>query len=89
MDQVFLITNEADVVTNEEHMTCPQRAETKSAREEQFASQSWEALRESGNPVCDLVCEIQPCSQARFRRNFLLIVVFGTRSISCQDLSIA
>ena len=57
MDQVFLITNEAVVVTNEEHMTCPQSAEPKSSREEQFASQSWEALREYGNPVCDLVCE--------------------------------
>ena len=36
---------------------CPQSAEPKSSREEQFASQSWEALREYGNPVCDLVCE--------------------------------
>ena len=34
-------------------MTRPLLAEPKSAREERFASQSWEALRESGNPVYD------------------------------------
>ena len=50
MDQVCLITNE-------EHMTRPRSSEQKSAREERFASQSWETLRESGNPVNDLVRE--------------------------------
>ena len=40
VDQVCLIANE-------EHMTRPRSAEPKSAREERFASQSWEALRET------------------------------------------
>ena len=35
----------------------PSNTEQKSAREERFASQSWEALRESGYPVNDLVRE--------------------------------
>ena len=57
VDQVCLITNEEGTSTNEEHMTRPRRAEPKSAREERFASQSWEALRESGNPVYDIARE--------------------------------
>ena len=40
--------------TNEEHMTRHRSAESKSAREERFALQSYEALRESGNPVYNL-----------------------------------
>ena len=48
MDQVCL-------TTNEEHMTRLFNAEPKSAREERFASQYWEALQESVNPVYDLV----------------------------------
>ena len=39
-------------------MARPRSAEPKSAREERFALQSWEEPRESGNPVCNLVCEI-------------------------------
>uniref|UniRef100_A0AAV1UPP8 Reverse transcriptase n=1 Tax=Peronospora matthiolae TaxID=2874970 RepID=A0AAV1UPP8_9STRA len=35
-------------------MTRPRSAEQMSAREERFAPQSWEALRESGNPVYDI-----------------------------------
>ena len=35
----------------------PSKSETKSTREERYASQSWEALRESGNSVYDLVRE--------------------------------
>ena len=35
-------------------MTRTRSAEKKSVREERFASQSWETLRESGNPVYDL-----------------------------------
>ena len=35
-------------------MTRPQSAETKPACEERYTSQSWKALRESGNPVYDL-----------------------------------
>ena len=50
MDQVCL-------TTNEEHMTRLFNAEPKSAREERFASQYWEALQESVNPVYDLVRE--------------------------------
>ena len=50
MDQVCLITNEG-------HMTRPRSAKPKSARKERFASQSWEAFRESGNPVYELVRE--------------------------------
>ncbi|CAH0488356.1 unnamed protein product [Peronospora farinosa] len=54
VEQVCLITNEVVTVANEEHMARPRSAEPKSAREERFASQSWEALRESGNPVYDI-----------------------------------
>ena len=57
MEQVCLITNDVVTVANEEHMARPQSAEPKSAREERFASQSWEALRESGNPVYDIARE--------------------------------
>ena len=57
MEQVCLITNEVATDTNEEHMTRPWRAEPKSAREERFTSQSWEALRDSGNPVYDITRE--------------------------------
>ncbi|KAG3252449.1 hypothetical protein PI124_g2990 [Phytophthora idaei] len=35
----------------------PKSAEPKSAREERFAAQSWEALRESGNPVYETARE--------------------------------
>ena len=38
-------------------MTHPRSAEPESAREERFASQSWEALRESANPENDLAHE--------------------------------
>ena len=38
-------------------MTHPRSAEPKSAREERFASQSWEALRESANPENDVARE--------------------------------
>ena len=57
MEQVCLITNEVVTVANEEHMARLRSAEPKSAREERFASQSWEALRESGNPVYDIARE--------------------------------
>ena len=40
-------------------MTRPRSAEMKSVCEERFASQSWEALRESGNPVYDLAREYE------------------------------
>ncbi|CAI5716271.1 unnamed protein product [Peronospora farinosa] len=35
----------------------PKSAEPKSAREERFAAQSWDAIRASGNPVYDIVRE--------------------------------
>uniref|UniRef100_A0AAV1V1D5 Reverse transcriptase domain-containing protein n=1 Tax=Peronospora matthiolae TaxID=2874970 RepID=A0AAV1V1D5_9STRA len=38
-------------------MTRPRSAKQKSAHEERFASQSWEALRESGNPVYEIARE--------------------------------
>ena len=57
MEQVCLVTNEVTYEPNEERMTRPRRAEQKSAREERFASQSWESLRESGNPVYDIARE--------------------------------
>ncbi|OWY94241.1 polyprotein, partial [Phytophthora megakarya] len=38
----------------------PKSAEPKSAREERFESQSWDALRESGNPVYETVRDIFP-----------------------------
>ena len=37
----------------------PSKSETKSTREERYASQSWEALRESGNSVYDLAREYE------------------------------
>ena len=57
VEQVCLVTNEVTHEPNEELMTRPRSAEKKSAREERFASQSWEALRESGNPVYDIARE--------------------------------
>ena len=45
------------LIADEEHITRPRSAEPKSAREERFALQSWENLRESGNPVYDLARE--------------------------------
>ncbi|CAI5727328.1 unnamed protein product [Peronospora farinosa] len=56
-EALCLITNKVVTVANEEHMARPRSAEPKSAREERFASQSWEALRESGNPVYDIARE--------------------------------
>ena len=44
-------------ITNEEHMTRPRRAEPKVAREERFASQSWEAWRYLKNTVYDIARE--------------------------------
>uniref|UniRef100_A0AAV1TQ33 Reverse transcriptase domain-containing protein n=1 Tax=Peronospora matthiolae TaxID=2874970 RepID=A0AAV1TQ33_9STRA len=57
VEQVCLVTNEVTYEPNEERMTRPRSAEQKSAREERFASQSWKALRESGNPVYDIARE--------------------------------
>lgn len=88
MEQVCLITNEVVTETKEEHMTRPCRPKPKSAREERFTSQSWEALRESGNPVYDISREYVDVFRIRFQLNSLLIVVFGTRSISYQVRSI-
>uniref|UniRef100_A0AAV1UQK0 Uncharacterized protein n=1 Tax=Peronospora matthiolae TaxID=2874970 RepID=A0AAV1UQK0_9STRA len=88
VEQVCLVTNEVTNDTIEERMTHPRSAEQKSAREERFAPQSWEALRESGNPVYDIAQECADAFPEKIRLNFLLIVVFGTRLISCQDRSI-
>ena len=61
IDQVFLITDETtdcvSAVSDTELPSRPQSAEPKSAREESFATQSWDALRESGNPVYDIARE--------------------------------
>ena len=52
--QVCPVTKEVTYEPNEERMTRPRSAEQKSAREEIFTAQSWEALREYGNPVYDI-----------------------------------
>ena len=51
IEMVFLINNEVVTEANEEHTTRPRRVEPKSAREERSESQSWNTLRDSGNPV--------------------------------------
>uniref|UniRef100_A0AAV1VM28 Reverse transcriptase domain-containing protein n=1 Tax=Peronospora matthiolae TaxID=2874970 RepID=A0AAV1VM28_9STRA len=57
VEQVCLVTNEVNYEPNEERKTRPRSAEQRSAREERLASQSWEALRESGNLVYDIARE--------------------------------
>ncbi|CAI5728452.1 unnamed protein product [Peronospora destructor] len=61
IEQVCLITDEAIdstfAVSDGELPSRPPSAEPKSAREERFATQSWDALRESGNPVYDIARE--------------------------------
>ena len=47
------------MITNEEHLTRLQSAEPNPAREGRFASQSWEALQESSNPVYDIAREYE------------------------------
>ena len=72
------------IETNNEHMARPLQAESKSAREERFDSESWEALRESGNPVYDIVREYADVFLDKIPAAFLLIVAFGTRLSLCQ-----
>ncbi|CAI5723206.1 unnamed protein product [Peronospora destructor] len=61
IEQVCLITDEAIdstfAVSDGELPSRQPSAEPKSAREERFATQSWNALRESGNPVYDIARE--------------------------------
>ncbi|CAI5721580.1 unnamed protein product [Peronospora destructor] len=61
IEEVCLIIDEAIdstfAVSDGELPTRPPSAEPKSAREERFASQSWDALRDSGNPVYDIARE--------------------------------
>ena len=57
----------------------PKSAEPKSAREERFAAQSWDALRPSGNPVYDIAREYADISRRKFQLSFRRIVVYGTR----------
>ena len=54
VEQVCPVTKEMTYEPNAERMTRPRSAEQKSAREEIFTAQSWEALREYGNPVYDI-----------------------------------
>ncbi|GMF15607.1 unnamed protein product [Phytophthora fragariaefolia] len=63
IEQVCLITD-ADSVPHETNSielsdasSRPKSAEPKSAREERFAAQSWEALKASGNPIYETVRE--------------------------------
>nr|CAI72306.1 putative polyprotein [Phytophthora infestans] len=63
VEQICLITDtsstplEENTVSADVESTRPKSAEPKSAREERFAAQSWESLRESGNPVYETVRE--------------------------------
>ena len=54
-------------------------AEPKSARDERFAAQSWDALRASGNPVYDIAREYADIFPDKFQLSFRRIVVCGTR----------
>ena len=51
------IVSAAGAASKEVLEACPKSAEPKSAREERFAAQSWEALRASGNLVYDIARE--------------------------------
>ncbi|ETO99837.1 hypothetical protein F441_22739, partial [Phytophthora nicotianae CJ01A1] len=61
IEQVCLITERDEVVNTatavDTGSSRPKHAEPKSAREERFASQSWEALKTSGNSVYDTIRE--------------------------------
>ncbi|OWZ16781.1 polyprotein [Phytophthora megakarya] len=65
IEQVCLITASAAVISqginsvdvSEDKASCPKSGEPKLAREERFETQSWEALRESGNPVYETARE--------------------------------
>ncbi|CAI5713732.1 unnamed protein product [Peronospora destructor] len=61
IEQVCLITNETidfiSAVSDGKLPSRPPGAEPKSAREERFATQSWDALRDSGNLVYDIARE--------------------------------
>ncbi|KAG3099244.1 hypothetical protein PI125_g15082 [Phytophthora idaei] len=62
LEQICLVTD-ADSASSEvnavsvDSSSRPKSVEPKSAREERFAAQSWEALRESGNPVYETARE--------------------------------
>ncbi|KAG3129425.1 hypothetical protein PI126_g20974 [Phytophthora idaei] len=62
LEQICLVTD-ADSASPEvnavsvDRTSRPKSTEPKSAREERFAAQSWEALRESGNPVYETARE--------------------------------
>ncbi|OWZ16344.1 LOW QUALITY PROTEIN: polyprotein [Phytophthora megakarya] len=63
IEQVCIITDTDSVahsvnaVSSDEASSRPKNVEPKSAREERFAAQSWEALKASGNPVYDVARE--------------------------------
>ena len=56
IEQVCIISA-AEAASGEVLEARPKSAEPKSAREERFVAQSWEALRASGNPVYDIARE--------------------------------
>ncbi|CAI5714434.1 unnamed protein product [Peronospora destructor] len=56
IEQVCIVSA-AEAASEEVQEVRPKSAEPKSAREERFAAQSWEALRASGNPVYDIARE--------------------------------
>uniref|UniRef100_A0AAV1T2T1 Uncharacterized protein n=1 Tax=Peronospora matthiolae TaxID=2874970 RepID=A0AAV1T2T1_9STRA len=62
-----MVTNEVIYEPDEERMTRPRSAEQKSAREERFASQSWEAPRESGDPIYEIAREYADVFQEKKR----------------------
>ena len=56
IEQVCVVST-AEAASEDVREARPKSAEPKSAREERFAAQSWDALRASGNPVYDIARE--------------------------------
>jgi len=48
-----------NAISDDMSSSCPRAADPKSTREERFASQSWQALQDSGNPLYSLAREYE------------------------------
>ncbi|KAG3097314.1 hypothetical protein PI125_g15742 [Phytophthora idaei] len=75
LEQICLVTD-ADSASPEvnavsvDSSSRPKSAEPKSAREERFAAQSWEALRDSGNPVYETAREYADVFRTRSQLSY-------------------
>ena len=88
IDQLCIVSA-AEAASEEALEARPKSAKPKLAREGSFEAPSWETLRASGNPLFDITREYADIFPKIFPLSFQRIVECGTRSISCQDRSIA